>query len=147
MLVGSLGFRECGLLFATLIYSGVVCSQSQNLTRSVANGQFVWTVTNGAVELCSGGTCAAPEQQAVIIPVDAELIMLPNGGLWILTQDARYQSFCSIRPTCSAPKTPLTQIAKDVHYRYTATQDNILSAVNSLSGRVSWCSDAPDCVP
>jgi len=140
-------FSNCGLLFATLLYSGVVCSQSQYLTRSVSNGQFVWSVTNGVVLLCSGATCASPQQPALIVPVDAELIMLPNGGLWILTKDATYQSFCSISPTCGAPKTRLTQTSKEVHYRYTTTENNRLSAVNPVSGQVSWCSDAPDCVP
>lgn len=138
---------NCGLLLATAFYTGFVFSQDHYLTKSVSNEQFVWHVTNGVVQLCSGDTCAAPQQAAQVVPPDAELIMLPNGGLWILTQDATYQSFCSILPSCSEPLTPLSQTPKGAQYRYGTTDNNRLSAVHSVSGRVSWCSDTPDCVP
>ncbi|HZZ13338.1 MAG TPA: hypothetical protein VFE79_21840 [Paraburkholderia sp.] len=136
-----------GLLCALVFHSGLVFSQSPYLTRSVSNGQFVWYVTNGVVQLCSGNVCARPQTPARVVPPEAELIMLPNGGLWILTQDAAYQSFCNILPSCDAPHTLLLQTSKDVHYRYTTTDNNRLSAVHPTSGRVSWCSDTPDCVP
>jgi hypothetical protein len=134
-------------LTAIFFYSGIAFSQSQYLTKSVSSSQFVWHVTNGVVQLCSGEICATPQHAAPVIPADAELIMLPNGGLWILTDDASYQSFCSILPNCVAPETPLTQTSKGVRYRYTTTNDNRLSAVHAVSGRISWCTDTPDCIP
>jgi hypothetical protein len=143
------GFRKvlnCGLLLATPFYSNFVSSQSQNLTASVSSSQFVWHVTNGVVQLCSGAVCAMAQPPALVVPLDAKLIMLPNGGLWILSDDASYQSFCSIMPGCGPPKTPLTRTSKNVPYRYT-TMGNQLSAIHPVSGRVTWCSDAPDCGP
>lgn len=138
---------KIGLLIAGFFHPGVTFSQSQYLTKSVSSSQFLWHVTNGAVQLCSGEICATPQHAAPVIPADAKLIMLPNGGLWILTEDASYQSFCSILPNCVAPKTPLTQTSNGVHYRYTTTDDNRLSAAHAVSGRISWCTDTPDCVP
>jgi hypothetical protein len=138
-------FLKCGLLLAMLCDAAF--SQSENLTDSVSSSQFVWNVMNGVVQLCSGSTCALAQPPAPVVPHDARLVMLPNGGLWILTDDGSYQSFCSISPDCRPPKTPLMRTSKDVHYRYTATGNNRLSALHPLTGRVSWCSDTPDCIP
>ena len=140
------GMLKLGVLLAAIFCSGLVASQGQYLTKSVTNGEFTWNIKSGVVQLCTGDVCAPPEDAAPAVPVDAELIMLPNGGLWIVTDDARYQIFCSIEPTCLPPRKPLAQATQGPHYRYRAIEGR-LSAVRAGSGRTSWCSDEPDCTP
>jgi hypothetical protein len=138
---------KCGFLLSTIFCSGVVSSQSQYLTRSVTNGVYTWNINSGAIQLCSSSMCVTPENTAPAVPADAELIILPNGGLWILTGDARYQIFCGIEPTCGPPKTPLAQTTQGARYQYGARVDGRLSAVRAGSTHVSLCSDEPNCVP
>ena len=141
------GVLKAGLLLTVIVCSGTASPQDQYLTKSVTNGVFTWNINSGVVQLCTGEVCAPPENAAPAVPFDAELIMLPNGGLWIVTDDARYQIFCSIEPTCSPPRNPLAQATQGAHYRYRATENSHLSAVRAGSSRASSCSDEPNCAP
>lgn len=135
------------VLLLTLGGAGIVSAQSQYLTKSVSNGPATWNITNGVVQFCNNVNCAVPRTQAPPVPADANLIMLPNGGLWIMTDDARYQIFCGIEPNCLPPRTPLTQVSGNLRYQYSQTPDNKLSVVDPRSPRVTWCSYEPNCVP
>ena len=136
-----------GLLLTAVFGSSVVSGQDQYLTKSVTNGEFTWNINGGVVQLCAGEVCAPPEYAAPAVPFGAELIMLPNGGLWIVTGDARYQIFCSIEPTCLPPRKPLAQATQAALYRYRVTEGGRLSAVRAGSSDASWCSDEPNCTP
>jgi len=135
-----------GLLLMAIFCTGVSFAQDQYLTKSVTNGVFTWNIESGIVKLCISSACASPEYAAPAVPLDAQLIMVPNGGLWIVTADARYQIFCSIEPTCLPPKAPLAQATQGMRYRYRAIEGR-LSAVRDGSSRTSWCSDEPNCTP
>ena len=128
-------------------------AQQSLKTESISGYGATWNITNGVVQFCNSVNCASPQNQPAPVPSDAELHQLPNGGLWIVTPDARYQWFCGLFPNCAQPTPPLTtltseQIKKGMKYQYQVNKaQNILDVNDPRSPRTTRCLYDPKCIP
>jgi len=128
--------------FATQTYA-----QEQLMTKSISGSSVRWNITNGNVEFCNSLNCATPRTLPPPVPNDAELLMIPSGGLWIMTLDGRYQIHCSTEPNCVPPRTSLSKLPSGMKYKFSTTTDLKLLVTDPRTNTTLWCSNEPNCTP
>lgn len=123
------------------------CLLTDSAGGVIGGRKFAWHIADGVLEYCNDVNCATPRTQPDPIPCDAGLYLLPNAGLWIMTPDGRFQSFCGIEPNCLPPRTRLARLPEGKSYSFRATNDNKLSVTDPRTGQSTWCSYEPNCSP